>query len=224
MPAWVVVVLVMLATAGVIFGYFLSEKRRKELAALARAWGFVWEGKDPFGIPERFAGFGALDQGHGHRADNVFHGERHGRSVICFDYRYRTGSGKNETTHWFSAALVALDADFPPVLIRPEGVLDRVAEFVGFDDIDFESAEFSRRFFVKSSNRKFAYDLLHARAMEHLLAQPSRFSLEFRGRRVLVNDGKTWGPAEFDFAVAHLHGLLDLTPEFLKRALQEGVV
>ena len=41
-------------------------------------------------------------------------------------------------------------------IVRPEHVFDRLASFLGFDDIDFESVEFSKRFMVKFADRKFA--------------------------------------------------------------------
>ena len=59
----------------------------------------------------------------------------------------------------------------PDLLIRPEGFFDKVAGAFGFDDIDFESEEFSRAFFVKSSDKRFAYDVLHPRMLELLMAE-----------------------------------------------------
>ena len=55
-------------------------------------------------------------------------------------------------------------------------------EFFGHDDIDFESAEFSRNFYVKSSDRKWAFDILHARAMEFLLAEDGARTLAYLRR------------------------------------------
>ena len=37
------------------------------------------------------------------------------------------------------------------------------------NDIDFESAEFSRKFVVRSPDKKFAYDFCNARMIEYLL-------------------------------------------------------
>jgi hypothetical protein len=100
--------------------------------------------------------------------------------------------------------------------------LDKLAEFAGFDDIDFESAEFSRAFYVKSTDRKFTFDLFHARAMEYMLAQPRRYALEFRGDTVLITDDSIWSPGEFEAAIAQVEGLLELMPEYLKQALKDG--
>ena len=75
-----------------------------------------------------------------------------------------------------------------PLIIRPENFLDKIAEFVGFDDIDFELTEFSSKFYVKAPDRKWAYEVLHQATMEFLLESP-RFTLEMAGPWV-------HGPAE----------------------------
>lgn len=217
------VLLAMVVVGVVLFvSYLASQQRKRDLAAFAAAWGFTWDDEDPFDIPHRCEAFAAIDRGRGRRAYNVFHGERSGRGVLCFDYRYTTQSGKSQTTHRLSAAWIELGLSFPFLLIRPESLIDKVGELVGLDDIDFESAEFSRKFFVKSEDRKFAYDVFHARAMEFMLAQPRLFSLEFRGRAVLVTDDKCWSPLVFEAALAQVEGLLGLLPEFLTRELREG--
>jgi hypothetical protein len=206
-----------------IYGWIASEQRRKALAALAASWGFRWEGgEDPFGIETRYSAFTALDRGHNRAASNVFHGTRNGREVICFDYKYVTGSGKNRTTHRLSGAILGLGVRTPSLLVRPEGFFDKLAELVGMDDIDFESAEFSRKFYVTSDDRKFAFDVFHARAMEYMLALPRTYSMQLVGGLALVHDDRTWGPERFDEAIRQVEGLIDLFPEYLRRALKEG--
>jgi hypothetical protein len=222
-PFFVVIILAVFAAIAV-YAYVSSRRRKKELAALAAAWGFTWDDDDPFDIEHRYDSFAALARGHSRHAYNVFHGRREGFDVICFDYRYRTGSGKHQSTHHLSGALLRFGYSFPYLRIRPEGLFDRVAEFVGFDDIDFESAEFSRAFYVKSSDRRFAFDVFHPKAMEYMLARPRRFAMEFRGDTMLVADDTTWEPGEFEAAIAQAGGLLELMPEYLRRGLKEGTL
>jgi len=211
-----------LVVAAAVWGHIASQQRKKDLAALAASWGFTWEDHDPFGIEERYGGFAALARGNGRAAFNVFHGARNERRVICFDYKYVTGSGKNRHTHRLSAAILDLGVRTPRLFVRTEHVFDKIAEFVGFDDIDFESAAFSREFLVKSDDRKFAYDVFHARAMEYMLALPRRFTMELIDGLVLVHDDRTWDPPEFDAAIRQVEGLVALFPEYLRRALREG--
>jgi hypothetical protein len=224
MQAVFVIIILIVIAAIAIYAYYSSQQRKKELEALAAAWGFSWDDSDPFGIDVGYEAFHAIGRGHSRRAYNVFHGDRNGRGMVCFDYRYTTGSGKSQSTHHLSGTFIRHKYPFPNLVIRPEGFFDKLAEFVGFDDIDFESAEFSKAFYVKSDNRKFAFDLLHARAMEYMLAQPQRFAMEFRGDTMLVSDGSTWSPKEFETAIAQVEGLLDLMPDYLRRSLKEGTL
>jgi hypothetical protein len=41
------------------------------------------------------------------------------------------------------------------------------------DYVELDSAEFTRTFAVECADKKFAYDILHQRAMEFLLKRPS---------------------------------------------------
>ena len=61
---------------------------------------------------------------------------------------------------------------------------------MGFDDIDFESNEFSKRYSVKSKDKKFAYDFCNAQMIDYLLRQEDLIievdgnilSLTFKGK------------------------------------------
>jgi hypothetical protein len=222
MNAFLVILILIAIAAFAIFRYVASQQRKKALSDLAASWGFSWYGDDPFDISDKYDAFRAISRGHSCRAYDVFAGDRHGRQATCFDYRYTTGSGKSQSTHHLSGAFLCHGYPFPDLLVRPESFLDKLAEFAGFDDIDFESAEFSRAFYVKSTDRKFTFDLFHARAMEYMLAQPRRYALEFRGDTVLITDDSIWSPGEFEAAIAQVEGLLELMPEYLKQALKDG--
>ena len=50
-----------------------------------------------------------------------------------------------------------------------EGIFSKIAQAVGYDDIDFESHEFSRKYCVRSKDKKFAYDVCNARMIDYLL-------------------------------------------------------
>jgi len=204
-----------------VFAWF-SAKRRKELAAWAAAKGLAFRPGRDAGFDERYRSFGCLRRGHSRSAYNIAEGDWGGRRVTAFDYRYVTGSGKNRQTHRFSAIIIRSDIPLEPLRIRSENVFDRVTEFFGVDDIDFESAEFSRAFHVKASDKRWAYDLLHQRTIEFLLSKP-KYSLEFDQNHVIAWRNRRFDPETFESAIAVVEGILDGIPEYLARQ-QKGEV
>jgi hypothetical protein len=81
-------------------------------------------------------------------------------------------------------------------------------------DINFESAEFSRRFYVKAPNKRWAYDVIHQRTMEFLLTCP-QFSLQFSRNAILAYRSSTFTPSEFISAAQVIDGILTQLPEYV---------
>jgi len=108
--------------------------------------------------------------------------------------------------HWRTFVLVETGIDIGRVLLAPEGVKDRFVEEFGLDDIDFESAEFSRRFRVTGERRDLTFALFDTDMMELLLRQ-RRLWISLASGWALLWPGATWmslGDIEafFDFARA----------------------
>jgi hypothetical protein len=106
------------------------------------------------------------------------------------------------------------------LFVRPEGIWDKITEFIGFDDIDFESAEFSRKFYVKAEDKRWAYDVIHPRVMEFLLAAP-RFPIQFGPDCVIAYRGSTFSTLDFESAAGVIGGILDRLPEYLVKQQKE---
>jgi hypothetical protein len=174
----------------------------------------------------RYPEFSCLQEGHSRYGYNVMRGTwsepgdaplpggRTELPVCAFDYRYVTGSGKNQQTHTFSAVVVDSPIPLKPLLIRPENFFDKVAEFFGAEDINFESAEFSREFYVKSPDKRWAYDVISQRMMEFLLNVP-RFHVQFAVTRIMVWRSSTFKTADFGSAVRLARGMLERLPDYL---------
>ena len=218
MGIFILIALVILAV--VIGRWIAGQKRREALAAEARRLGLQFSADDPFQIPEMYAHFSDFTQGHSRCASNVMSGKLNGLYLMAFDYRYVTGSGKSQTTHCFSAIILTVDCVFPGLQIRPENFLDKLAAMIGFDDINFESDEFSRRFHVTSEDRKFAYAVIHPRMMEFLLADPA-WNLTLDDCNILVRQGtNTWAVGEFIIAIDFIRRFLALVPDYVIKDLE----
>ncbi len=225
----VVIVLVVAAVAAVAyFGWKAEQERRQAMAALAASLGLRFHPDDDQDHDDDYAQFEIFRRGHSRVARNTMHGgiELFARPcpVRAGDFRYKvtSGSGKSRSTrtYHFSYLIVHPPWDTPALLVRPEGVFDKLAGAFGFDDIDFESVEFSKRFYVKSTDKRFAYDVLHPRMMEFLLAeQPPMLDLE-AGALCISDGGRRWTAAEFERAIAFTKRFCELWPRHLVKDLE----
>jgi hypothetical protein len=153
-----------------IFGYLASLKRREAMAALAAKLGLRFSYHKDHGLARQYRFLDKLRLGRDRYAFNVLSGSYQGHDVVLFDYHYKTGSGKDTHHHYLSFFILHLPTVFPELTIAREGFFSKIAQAVGYDDIDFESHEFSRKFCVRSKNKKFAYDVCNAQMIEYLMA------------------------------------------------------
>lgn len=214
---WIfLVVLVVLAVVAVWM--WRQDQERQEavrLWALARGWR-VWPGGEGGPLHEHPA-LGLLQRGHSRRCGCLVRGELDGQPLALFDYRYVTGHGKNRTTHRYAVAVLDLPFPVRPLRVRPEHAFDKLGEFLGADDLDFESAEFSARFHVSAPDRKWAYDVIDARMMEFLLQAPAGFTLELGSHEIAVCRPGYAKPAGYEQALGILRGVRERIPAWVVR-------
>ncbi|MCK4570781.1 hypothetical protein KAT84_02405 [Candidatus Bipolaricaulota bacterium] len=206
----------------VIGGLWFGAKRKKELAAWATNAGLAFSPGSDRSYDNRYPAFGCLHRGHTRSAYNIASGSWNGRQLEAFDYRYVTGHGKNRSTHTFSAIILRSGLLLKPLRIRSENAFDKLTEFFGADDIDFESDQFSREFHVKSPDKKWAFDVLHQRTMEFLLSHP-KFSIEFDTEHVICWRNRRFDLQTRESAISVVEGILDRLPEYLIREQEKGV-
>jgi hypothetical protein len=171
----VIVAVLVVAAIGAIYGVIQARKRQEGLFELAQRLGLDFSAAEDREIADGYGFLKQLAEGENRYACNVLSGTYQQNQVLAFDYHYEThttdSKGNRETQHhWFSFFILTLPAVFPDLTIRRENLLTKVAEAFGYQDIKFESAEFSRAFCVRSPDKKFAYDVCNAQMMEYLLA------------------------------------------------------
>ncbi len=173
MPFLIVMVLI-IAAIGAIYGVIRARKRLEGLFELAQRLGLNFSAAEDYGLADRYGFLKQLAQGENRYARNVLSGTYQQNQVLAFDFHYETytqgKSGRQTHHHWFSFFILTLPAVFPDLTIRRENFFTKVAEVFGYQDIKFESAEFSKAFCVRSPDKKFAYDVCNAKMMEYLLA------------------------------------------------------
>jgi hypothetical protein len=220
-PELIIPIVIALFIAIIVMGILAERRRRQALAAWAASKGLRFRPGKNRSIDNRFPAFKCLRSGSNRYGQYLMEGDWGGRSLLAFDYHYETYSrdskGRRQTHHHqFSCAIVGSDVPLQSLHIRPESFFDKITEFFGFDDIDFESAEFSRKFHVKAADRRWAFDVIHQRTMEFLLDMP-RFTIQFDCGCVLVHRSSRFSPEEFATAAEVASGILDRLPEYIVR-------
>jgi hypothetical protein len=228
-------VVILLIVGGVALVYVLvkaaqahAERERQRLAGLARwaaANGFDFTSSDPWDLDSRHNGVADIGKGHARYAFEVV-ARTEPVPASLFRYHYKTWETRTvtrngrthtetyEETHWRRYLIVELGVPFPQLFLRREGLFDKIAGFVGFDDIDFESEEFSKRYFCKSEDRQFAYAVIHPQMMEWMLAQP--FEGELRQGLLVMDVGRVnHTPEGCQQAWASAAGFVNRIPPFV---------
>ncbi|MBN2592278.1 MAG: hypothetical protein JXA81_02135 [Sedimentisphaerales bacterium] len=197
-----------------VLGYISSLKRREAMAAMAAKLGLQFmHNKDRY-MSQRYRFLDKLRRGSNRYAYNVLSGRYQGHEVLIFDYHYKTGSGKNTHHYYFSFFILQLPASFPELIICPEGIFSKIAQAVGYDDIDFESHEFSRKFCVRSPNKKFAYDVCNARTIEYLLSNTD-LSIEIEETALAISFNSCLSPDRIEPNLNRLITARSLLPDYL---------
>ena len=223
-PILLVIVVIIGAIVAAVIAAKKAHERRMALRAWAENLGWRFSPEKDHGMDERFATFDKLREGSDRYAENVMRGEHEGLTCWAFDYHYETYStnSKGQRTthhHWHSMVIVDSRLALQPLSIGREHFFHKIAGALGWDDIDFESAEFSRKFLVRAPDRRWAYDVINQRAMELLLDSP-RFAIELFGPHVLAYRSGRLKAHEYDQALKLSMGLLDCIPEDIVKRLR----
>jgi Protein of unknown function (DUF3137) len=219
MQIGIIIIVVGLVIVLAIVSAVAARKRRDELAILAARLGLNYRASNDYSLADRFAFLDALAVGSNRYAFNILSGFYKQHEVLIFDYHYETHStdskGRRQTHHHhFSFFILVLTRSFPELRITREGFLSKIAQAFGYDDIDLESAEFSRAFCVRSKDKKFAYDVCNAQMMEYLLANRD-LSIEIEDRALALAFGQCLSAPEIEANLGRLLEIRSRFPEYL---------
>jgi hypothetical protein len=199
--------------------YYLHSKKVKAYTAMAQKYGWHYVGADP-ALPQRYGGepFG---QGFSQQARHVLAGPYRGHNMIAFDYIYVTesGSGDNRstTTHKYAVVSLSMPRRRPMLQLEREGLGRKLMGFVGVRDLQLESEEFNKAFLIKAENDRFAYDVLHPRMMQWMLADERTRYLPFRfeGDNLVTWADGTMKLEQLMYFLEYLCDVLDRVPAFV---------
>jgi len=218
MTAFLLVFLGIVVVGGLAWlSWYQAKKRRELLQGFAASNGWTWSGRDDQWTA-RYQG-SPFGEGDHRKARNVLSGSFRSRPMVAFDYSYEThssdGQGRSSTTvHKYAVCGLGLPTYLPRFELTPEGLLGRVGTMLGMQDVELESEYFNRRYRVRCSDPKLAYDLLPARTMEMLLARPA-LHLRLSGADALCWENGAHSPSQLLARLDTLAALLDAVPQYV---------
>jgi hypothetical protein len=184
-PTWVLLaVAVPVVATLVVLSLIRAARRRRELEAYAASQGWAYTDRDR-GLPAGFRQFDLFCRGGSRVATGILTqpGEPPCR---LFTHHYTVSTGKSSTTYAFQCALVPMPPGPAALGIRHEGLGLKLLDALGGQDIDFESHEFSKAYWVTCADRKFAYDAITPAMMEFLLGPGAGWTWVWDGPWLLV--------------------------------------
>lgn len=219
MEILIVVLIAIAVITAVVLGHRAARRRIEALTALAAKLGLGFTEERDRALAERLNFLNKLDQGSNRYVHNRLGGVWQGHEVMAFDFHYETYShsrkgGRQTHHHHLSVFTLVLPRPFPELLISPEGLFSKLAQAFGYDDIDFESAEFSGAFCVRSRDKKFAYDICHPLMMEYLLAHRD-LAVEIEGNVLALVFGSRLDVAQIEPRLQQLVAIRRLMPDYL---------
>ncbi|MHC4958293.1 MAG: hypothetical protein ACYTGN_07940 [Planctomycetota bacterium] len=210
----IIPLIVAIAIVAIYASWLSNKKRREAMERLARAYNGKFHADDPYGLSERYRRrFDALTPGSNRYAYNVVRCA----DFTLFDHHHQTSDGKNTHHHHRTFLLYKHDTDLGSVHIRPEHFGDKLAAFAGFDDIDFESAAFSKRYHVKSDDKKLAYGLFHPGMIEYFMGMRD-ITLAASEHLVLATRGMgRLNPLRLRKLVKDVEGFVEHIPRYMQK-------
>jgi len=228
-----------IAAVAVIALYFLRssalQKRQAELFLISQKNGWVFSIDDPDCMPIKYGYFECMQSDFDVRAGNVISGVVEGYSFNVFDVTYwqpREIEGDliglnninyrlpDKKVREFTCIVIETNLAFYPLVIRPETMIDKFADkFVG-EDIDFESEEFSRSFYVRCADKKFAYDIVNPRTMDMMIKHKG-WTVNLAANSLLVTPNKLLPAQGYATAVDFAIRFAEAIPEYITDQIRQ---
>ena len=142
------------AISAVSFGIVAPQLRRRRTEALRQAastLALTFLEEDKMLEQEAFFQFPLFQRGSSREIRNILCKDSATGKTILFDYDFQEVSGKNSSQYCQTVAAFHLpNRNLPQFSLRPENVFDKIGEFFGRQDIDFESyPEFSKVYLLQ---------------------------------------------------------------------------
>ena len=163
-----------------------EKKRTESWRQQARRLNLRFFEKGDDSLLEQLQQFHLFSQGRSKKISNMLHGETEQGELAIFDYRYRTGGGKNSSTYRQSVLYLSSPSlDLPHFELRPEGVLHKIVGAFGYQDFDFaRHPKFSKTYVLRGENERAVRELFEDEVLEFFEGE-AKVCIEGGGQQLL---------------------------------------
>jgi hypothetical protein len=148
-----------------------AKKRRDALEKFYRGRGFEFapgpESPNAFGM----GSLSLFDMRRG-RLRNIGKSGHANKTFFIADYSYTTGSGKSRKHHNLTVACRQSQNTLPRFTLAPEDIFSKIAQAVGYDDIDLpHDPEFSKRYVLRGEKPEQVLALFNTGVVNFIKSQ-----------------------------------------------------
>lgn len=218
---WIIVpIFIVLAIAGAAWSNVQEGKRTRRWQAVANRPGFHFLGTSQ-DLLDRCRRLRMFKAGRSHDIQNAVAVDSGALRIVVADLRYRTGSGKNSSTHRYTiCALQTADLNMPHCYLRPERrFFDTLGGLLGGKDIDFdEDPQFSAAYVLQGDDEaavRQVFDEDVRTWFAERVGQALQFEAE--GDTLVFHNGKRVSPED---APEHMDQALQIMKRLAPRARQ----
>lgn len=160
-----------------------ERKRREAYQEFCLVRGFRFDERRPDAHKPYEDLFDLFNAGRSRAWGYTISGTKNGAPFTAFEYKWVTSGGKNSHTNHLHAILWESDgASLPRFALTPEGLLSRLGQLFGMQDIDFDDApEFSRLYRLRGDDEAGVRGLFTAELRAFFGVTPGQ-RLSGRGR------------------------------------------
>lgn len=135
-----------------------EEARKEKYKIICGAQDLKFLDRDEFGTKAYLKSFNLFKYGKG-KIRNLSQKKSHtlDEEISLFDYKYTISTGKSSVTYDQTVFFVnSKNLGLPEFILKPENIGHKIAAFLGWEDIDFESyPAFSDKYHLKGKDEEF---------------------------------------------------------------------
>lgn len=189
--------IIALIAGAIALSFWFNHRRKKAIQQFASDLGLECTPTLSERDQATFSRFELSRYGHGRASTNAIVADTDQVKMTVFEHRYRTGSGKNQSTHRLTIVMMTSDAILAPEFeLEPERWYSKIAELFGRQDIDFkDDPDFSSNFQLRGPSESAIREFLSPARRRALIAFP-KLSLQVGSKAMIVVQKKQLKPQD----------------------------